>query len=446
MLELIIQEIRNLFREHKLIFTLSVLAFTCACVGINASLTCSIQEAAESTAAENTYGEKAAFKITMDGDSDSFNRVFGNQNAGNVKALFEALQADDSFTFRYTKENLIDFFDPNDPEYNTEDFPAYKEEFRVGYETGTMIDYDDYLALKAFYADRLFCSEFGISIAEGRAFVPEDFVVSSPESIVLPVLMGNDYRELYEVGDKIENAHLGTIQTVTLEVIGFFSEGSYFYDNNTMKQILDRYMVIPAVETSYNGLQADGYYDDFTHASYDSFKIENTRILCEQSEYQNVKAKVMKLFREMGFSELYLFEESEGYEDYLQHAHEDTVASTMITVFIVLMIVIMICIQTYYRILQNQKKYCILMLNGITTGQIFVLIIAETFLMFVLSAILFFVMKYALKNCVWFDFGLSQYSLSVILTIEGILLAMIGCFGVWKIRRLHISTVLREHE
>lgn len=446
MLELIIQEIRNLFREHKLIFTLSVLAFTCACVGINASLTCSIQEAAESTAAENTYGEKAAFKITMDGDSDSFNRVFGNQNAGNVKALFEALQADDSFTFRYTKENLIDFFDPNDPEYNTEDFPAYKEEFRVGYETGTMIDYDDYLALKAFYADRLFCSEFGISIAEGRAFVPEDFVVSSPESIVLPVLMGNDYRELYEVGDKIENAHLGTIQTVTLEVIGFFSEGSYFYDNNTMKQILDRYMVIPAVETSYNGLQADGYYDDFTHASYDSFKIENTRILCEQSEYQNVKAKIMKLFREMGFSELYLFEESEGYEDYLQHAHEDTVASTMITIFIVLMIVIMICIQTYYRILQNQKKYCILMLNGITTGQIFVLIVVETFLMFVLSAILFFIMKYALRNSIWFDFGLSQYSLSVILTIEGILLAMIGCFGVCKIRRLHISTVLREHE
>ena len=89
MLELIMQEIRNLFREHKLIFTLSVLAFTCACVGINASLTCSIQEAAESTAAENTYGEKAAFKITMDGDSDSFNRVFGNQNAGDEIWTFD---------------------------------------------------------------------------------------------------------------------------------------------------------------------------------------------------------------------------------------------------------------------------------------------------------------------------------------------------------------------
>lgn len=446
MLELILQEIRNIFREHKLIFTLSVLAFACACVGINASLTCSLHEAAESTAAEKTYGGKAAFKITMDGDSDSFNRVFGNENTGNVKALFEALKSDGDFTFRYTKENLVDFFDPNDPEYNSKDFPDYKEEFRVGYETGTMIDYNDYLALKAFYADTLFCGEFGISIDKGRAFAPEDFVVTSSEQIVLPVLLGSDYRDLYQIGDRIENAHLGTIQTVTLEVIGFFSDGSYFYDNNTMKQILDRYMVLPAAETSYDGRLTDGTYDDFTHASYDSFKIDNTRILCEQSEYQNVKTHVMELFREYGFSELYLFEESEGYVTYLQHAHEDTVTSMVITVFIIAMIVIMICIQTYYRIIQNQKKYCILMLNGITTWQLFLLIVIETFLMFILSAILYFAMKYALRNNAYFDFGLSQYSLSVIIAIERLLLIVIGCYGVRKIRQLSMSTVLREHE
>lgn len=446
MLALILQEIRNIFREHKLIFILSVLAFSCACVGINASLTCSLHEAAESTAAEKTYGSKAAFKIAMDGDSDSFNRVFGNENAGNVKTLFEALKSDGSFTFRYTKENLVDFFDPNDPTYNSENFPDYKEEFRVGYETGTMIDYDDYLALKAFYADTLFCDEFGISIKEGRSFVPEDFVVTSPENIVLPVLLGNGYRDLYQIGDRIENAHLGMLQTITLEVIGFFGEGSYFYDNNTMKQILDRYMVIPAVETSYDGRLTDGTYDDFTHASYDSFKIENTRIVCEQSQYQEIKTHIMEIFRKYGFSELYLFEESKGYTDYLRHAHEDTVTSMVITVFIIAMIVIMVCVQTYYRIIKNRKKYCILMLNGITTWQLFLLIVIETFLMFILSAILYFAMKYALRNNSNFDFGLSQYSLSVIIAIEGVLLILIGCFGVRKIRGLDMSSVLREHE
>lgn len=446
MLELVLQEIRDILRQHKLVFTLSVLAFTCACVGINASLTCSLQEAAESIAAKNAYGEKAAFKIVMDGDSDSHNRVFGNENAENVRALFEALKSDGDFTFRYTKENLVDFFDPNDPEYNSDDFPVYKEEFRVGYETGTMMDYDDYLILKAFYADMLFCSEFGISIEEGRAFVPEDFVVTSPDDIVLPVLLGSGYHDLYQVGDRIENAHLGTLQTITLEVIGFFNDGSYFYDNNTMKQILDRYMVVPAVETSYDGRREDGTFDDFTHAAYDSFKIENARIFCEQSQYQRVKEHVAELFREYGFSELYLFEESEGYVTYLQHAHEDTVISAAITVFIIAMIVIMICIQTYYRIMQNQKKYCILMLNGITTWRLFLLIAAETFLMFLLSAVLYFAMKYALRNNAHFDFGLSQYSLSVITGIEGVLLIVIGCYGVRKIRQLNMSTVLREHE
>ncbi len=446
MLGFIWQEICDVFRRHRLIFFLSVLAFTCACVGINASLTCMLQEASERDAAENTYGGKAAFKITMDGDSDSFNRVFGNENAGNIKALFDALKSDESFIFRYTKENMVDFFDPNNPDYGAEDFPAYKEEFLVGYETGTSICYEDYIALKAFYADRLFCGEYGIKIESGREFADSDFIIHSPEKITLPVLLGSGYRDLYKVGDRIENAHFGTEQTITLEVIGFFDRGSYFYDCNTTKQILDRYMVIPAVETAYDGRQSDGRYDDFTHAAYDTFKLYNTRILCDEDESVLVMNRVMELMHEYGFSELYLLPESEGYAAYLNHAREDTIASTVITVFIIAMIVIMICIQTYYRIIQSQKKYCILTLGGISSHQLFWLTAAETLLVFVMSAILFFIMKFTLGNSGYFDFGLSRYSLSVIMTIEGILLIIIGCYGVRKIRQLDISTVLREHE
>lgn len=449
MWEMILQEIINIIQKHKLILILSVLAFACACVAINSSLTWYMEEAAESTAAKETYGEKASFKIFMDGGADKYKHVFGNTNSDNVKALFEALRSDDNFTFRYTVENSVEFYDVYDPEYNSEDFPDYKEEFRVGYEWGDMIDYDDYLSLKAFYADRLFCSESGISIEEGRSFVEEDFVVTSPEHIILPVLLGNGYRDLYQIGDRIEDAHLGMMTSITLEVVGFFGEGSSFYDNNTMKQVLDRYMVVPATETSYDGRLGDGTFDDFTNGSYDFMKIINSRILCEQSKYQEVKSHVMEIFHEYGFSELYLDEESKGYTAYLKHVRENTVASTVITVFIITMIVIMICIQTYYRITRDQKKYCILMLNGITTGQLFLLIITETFLTFLLSSIVYLGTKYAFRHNDFFDFGIKQYSrhsLSAICIIEVLLLIVIGCYGVYKIRQLNMSTVLRENE
>ena len=446
MIELIFQEIRHIFQAQKCIFLLSVLAFTCACIGINASLSNCLIAAQENTAAEISYGDKATYKIEMDGDSDTFNRVFGNPQSGAVKSLFDALKQSPEFTYRYTIENLVDFFDPDDASFGADDFPAFKEMFRVGYEDGSTMYYDDYLALKAIYADSHFCSDYGVTIESGRAFEPADFLVSDPETIVLPVLLGAEYSDLYAIGDRIENAHLGTIQKLTLEVVGFLKEGSYFYDNNTMKIMLDRYMILPNVETAYDGLQSDGSYDDFTHAAYDSLKILNTRLICDAANADRAASAAKKIFTENGFSELRLNAESENFGNFLESTRESAKLSIVITGFMILMISIIICIQTYYRIIQNRKKYSILMLNGITHIQLALLIVTETLLIFIFAAVLFFILKYLLRNVQTLDFGLSRYSVICIAAIEAILLVLIGFYGIRKVQQVDMSSVLREHE
>ncbi|HBI86157.1 MAG TPA: hypothetical protein DDX71_07755 [Ruminococcus sp.] len=446
MAELILQEIRYILHADKRIFLLCVLAFTCACIGINASLTNCIIAKTEHTAAEISYGDKSTYEITLYGDSDTYCRVFSPQNTGKVKALFEALCADPLFSLRYTSENLIDFFNPQDAAFGKDDFPRYLEAFRVGYEDGTALDYDDYLALKAIYADRNFCTDYGVEIAEGRAFAPADFIVNSPENIVLPVLLGNGYRSLYQIGDRIENAHLGTEQILTLEVIGFLRSGSFFYDNNAMKVMLERYMVVPVVETAYDGLLPDGSYDDFTHAAYDSLKIINARLICDAANARLVQERAAELFRENGFSELRLFAESEGSQQYLEHTRSSAAASIIITGFTVLMIFLMICIQTGCRILRNRKKYSILLLSGITTAQLFCLIAAETLLIFGCSAVLFCAVSVLLHRNPYLQLTVNRYSLLCIAALEILLTLAAGICGVRKIRQVDMSSVLREHE
>lgn len=447
LLECLRDEIRSIFASHKRIFVLSVLAFTCACIGINSSLTSLLHVMDEKTAAEARFGNKTTFALSLDGGTDTYNQVFSDENAGRAKALFEGLRRLPGVTLRYTTENLMEFFDPEDESYGKEDFPKFKEEFRVGYEDGTTIFDSSYLALKAFYVDPLFSQESGVALASGRFFDEAEYKVGSTEDIVLPVILGAGYRDLYELGDRIPNAHLGTLDKVTLEVVGFLEKGSYLYDNNVTKAYLDRFMVVPCVETAYDGLKADGTYDEFTCAAYDSLKIMSLRMICEDSDAAEVRASIEALLRECGFSEMRVSAESENAESFLRSVQESSLVSILVTGFVVSLIFVMILISTFYRILKDRKKLCILILNGVTLPRLVFQLLLETILVFLSSTGLYFVTKCALGGAgSMFDFGLSRHSVLCILAIQAMLLVMIGIYGVRKVRGIDMSSVLREHE
>ncbi len=446
MFALILLELKTVFSSHKRIFFLSVLAFTCACIGINASMSGLLLTRTQHQATEESFGNKTAYEITMDGESDTYIRVFSNENSGKVKSLFEALSRDPSIRFRYSTENLMDFFDPDDPSYNHDDFPRFKEEFRIGYETGDVVYDDSYLTLKAIYADKHFFSEHGVNIEDGRSFQDTDYIVDSPEGIVIPVVLGHGYKDLYQVGDRIEKAHMGTVDPLTLEVVGFLKEGSFYYDNNAIRVLLDRYMIVPSIETAYDGLLENGTYDELTHAAYDSMKIINSRILCENADREKVEKRVREIFSEYGFSELRLSEESEGARILLHQARENLTVSILITSFVIVLITIMILISTFYRITKDRKKYCIYSLHGISFGKISLLVNIETILIFLCSAILFFVMRVLLSSVPALDFGLHRHSVISIFSIQILLLFLIGLYGKRKIRKVDMSSVLREHE
>lgn len=440
MFNIILQEIKSILSGGKKVFICSILAFTCACVAINVTLTNFANAQSEQTSAEESYGNKLFYKLILDGEEEIYHRVFGEENLINLKNAFTQLKSDSDFQYRYTAENIMDFWSLNDETYGEDDFPPYKHELLDGYESGEAQIYEDCIKFKAFYVDNLFQNEPNVALSDGQWFSHEDFYVNDSQNITLPIVLGNSYKDIYKIGDEYSHAHLGTIDEIKVKVVGFLEKDSYFYDNNNVKQILNRYMIVPAVETTYNSV------DDFAKASYDSFKMTNTRIVFDKEKEADVVKKVYEILSENKLYEFRLFNETGGAEKIVTILKSDTIMSLTITAFIVVLLFAIFCIQTYYKLLKNKKKYSTLILNGITKPQLFIIIIIETLLVFALSTVLFYLLYKTFYTNPHIDMGLSHYTFIIIPIIETVLLFFMGVFGCYKVSRFNLSSSLREHE
>ncbi len=446
MFQIIWLEIKDFLTKNIKIFLLSAIAFAFSCIAVNIALTNYMQAKQEQNVMEESYGKKSYYKINLNGDEEVFSNFFGGKNAENIKNAFEELKEEDTFDYRYSIENAIEFFNTEDPSYGTKDFPKYPQQCVYGYEEGQVGQYDDYLPLKGIFADRLFSKEPNVHIEKGSWFQEKDYFVESLKDIKLPVILGSAYKSYYALGDTLTNAHIATEESITLVVIGFFEENSYFYDNNNDKILLNRYMVVPSVETTYDYILKDGSYDTFFKYAYDSTKIMNARIVCNENDSDKILKKVNQIFMKNHLYELRLVDESNGAKKALEQSKDLATSCMIISLFIVIFSVIVYGIQMYYKIQRNKRKYGVFIVEGITKKQIFLIILIDTLAVFILADILFVVFWYLNARRGFDGLGLTSYTFIVIPLMEFLILCVMGTLGVSKINRLNLSSSLRENE
>lgn len=446
MLQIVLLEIKDFLIKNTKIFLLSSFAFMLSCIAVNITLTNFVKTHQESIAMEESYGNKNYYKINLNGDEEVFSNFFGGNNVERIKNAFEQLNAEKIFNYRYEIENGIEFFSIDDPTYGKDDFPQYPQECVYGYEEGEPAVYEDYLQLKGIFADHLFKTEPNIRLSEGEWFEEEDFYVHSLDDIHLPVILGNEYKNYYRIGDTLTNAHIATEESITLKIIGFFEKGSYFYDNNNDKILLNRYIVVPSVETTYDYITETGEIDQFFKYAYDSTKIMNARIICNEEDAEDVNKRVNQIFMENQLYELRLVDESNGAKKALEESKNLAWSSLIISIFIILFSTIVYGIQMYYKILQNKRKYSVFLLKGITKKQIFLLTLTDALAVFILANILF-VIFWTLNASRGFDgLGLTSWTFIVIPLMEVFILVTMGILGIKRIGQLDMSSVLRENE
>lgn len=140
------------------------------------------------------------------------------------------------FMFCAFAENFIEIIDKEVPEtcivnHNTE----YEADSKY------VIDGDSITATEAIQISEDFFTLFPAEIAAGRSFESSDF---SDDADFIPVILGSDYRDFFDLGDTFEGYYICERRMFT--VIGFTAPGEEFYlrSNNRMVAY-DNYIIMP---------------------------------------------------------------------------------------------------------------------------------------------------------------------------------------------------------
>ena len=448
MKELLLLEIKELIKKRFSILVICAVAFAFSAIAISISISNGLIAYDTYCSAMEDYGNKTYYKIILSGDEEAFESFFSGENVTNIKNLFEELQTGENYKFRYSTENIVEFYN-DDVDYGMSDFPAYKNECVYGYEEGDPIVREDYLALKAYYIDHEIQYEETLELEKGRWPTEEEYIVSDKSNIVLPVVLGSEYSDLYEIGDCIENGHIATEEVVTFKVVGFLKEGSWFYDNNNEKVTMDRYILVPSVEISdqyVNNPDTGEEYDTFYQLAYASLKIMNARIICDVSEAEIVYEKITELFKDNGLYELRLIDETKSAQAEITETKSLAVTCGEISIVILVFTILTYLIQQDYRVKKDQKKFSILSIQGISSRQIFWFGALETMVELMLADVIFFVFWIWNASRGTEGMGLTYLAIVMVGAIEVMIVYVVGYIGKRRVDAIDMSTLIRRKE
>lgn len=126
---------------------------------------------------------------------------------------------------------------------------------------------------------------FNVVCDIGRGFSSEDYI---SESEVIPVVLGHDYKSIYDVGDDISCSYL--YQKKILNVIGFLPSGTQIFEN-----ICDDFIIMPALKFS----ESDDTWDEMAQKILYSQKNNGKVVNVEKSSGVLENERIVKIANDL---------------------------------------------------------------------------------------------------------------------------------------------------
>lgn len=416
MLHLLWNQIKHFLRHQPIVFLLETLSLVGALVAMSLFFEMWITLKQDERIHEESFQEDTCYyKTYVAGDDAVFRRVFGEEYADNRRRVVEEFEKSDVFEFQNTMEATVFF------ETQKEDTEKEWVEL-AGY----------YMAREADWSHLL--------LAQGEAFCDSDFVLS--EDYTIPIVLGSDYAEEYNIGDCIEAECVMVEKPVCLVVKGILKQNSFLYDNNLLEQQVDNAILLPNVELA----EPQKASIEELNYIYNTQKLMNARISVPVKEKEKMLEEAYRIFQKNGLYEMRLFPESEGNVSYIKDQRGWTMVYCFTASLLSVLCIGMYCFHLFYQLHTEKKTYGILCLHGLTRMPLHGLVLGNTLVVFAAADVLYIVLYFlVMKGILPLDLGLClQQSMLLTFLIEAILLAFVCVVSHWMMRRMNVGSVLRE--
>ena len=235
--------LQQLVKKHKLLIVCMILLIACCTylLGVLISQGKDTKENIEDY--QDTYGKKTYYYTTENIPDKIYYEYLAEENRTyiqHVRNFLKKLQNEQDFSyvmiynqFLELEQKVSDIF-LDGYEFGDTESSIYQWEGETRYYT------------KCLQVSDSFFKEYNVEISEGAGFSQEDYILK--EERVIPVLLGESYKDFYHVGDTFSGEYL--FESFTWKVIGFVDEKTFFYNRATGSfESCERYIIMPAIMT-----------------------------------------------------------------------------------------------------------------------------------------------------------------------------------------------------
>lgn len=379
-------------------------------------------------------------------DEYFYEQLSSIKGCNNIINYFEEIAYDEKnpMFFVDTQQSMNAVVDEVENLFNQDDYKKFTTEDNplpfsavIDGEIHTVID------LKCIHVDYNAYKIFGFKTIEGEGITDKNTLLVSLKEEV-PIVLGNAYKGIIEVGDKLRLSIVGNVYPC--KVIGILEENSYCYEygNTNVEQInIDNYILFPY---GIRFRDVDGEYEDISkYAVWDMHTLTNgSNVLVgnSRSDLTEIVQKYYAISQEYSLPSLKLDGVSLGLKMLRNESKERVQIMLMITIALICFTLYSLFSAVYDKIQSNKKIYGIYLVNGCSLKMIVASYIMEI-IVIVLPSIMtgiYIFDPYKLGYVV----GNITSILALVYGIGAVVIMIVSLYAMYMIKKVDTEQLIRE--
>lgn len=268
------------------------------------------------------------------------------------------------------------------------------------------------------------CDFFHIQSEEGQFFNSEDFVSGTK---VVPILMGHRFAKRFQIGDRLKGElHL---RDYDFQVMGFLKENFLVYYNGDPEFYLDDFVVMPSQDYLEEPITPqERKHEQIVYLSKINGYIFSSE---EDTSYSDMMMTLESISEKSGFYDYNLLGHNphvQRYRGLVNILNQNINTIRLMTCTYILSMVVMFAIVSYLRQRSRLPMDAIYFLNGIESGWLLSVVVAENLIATILASI-FSGVFLSRKGFLDVEFQLLHTGVTIIWTT---VICVIICRWLWQ--------------